>query len=139
MRATQSRSSFFSLSAELRNLIYEMALKVEDGIDVSHKVAIGRHTGLLFVSRQIYEEAISIWYSVNTFKFDVGDPYYWPHSNMEPEDRTYEPQDVTKWLVNIGPRASWVTSILLKVDTPDDEPAKILTDLFGLFPSFPTG
>lgn len=121
MRAVQSRTSFLSLSAELRNAIYEMALKIEDSIDASRKIDILQHTGLLFVSRQIHDEALSIWYAVNTFKFDIGDPYYRAHPEEAEPGRfeVFSPEIVSNWLTKIGRGAKWIKSISLELTSPD--------------------
>ncbi|PPJ56857.1 hypothetical protein CBER1_09982 [Cercospora berteroae] len=89
--------------------------QIEDGIDVSQKALIRGHTALLCVSRQIYEEARTIWYAINTFSFDVGDPLYWPSPFLETKRDMVCPQLVREWLLKIGSSACLVKCISLQL------------------------
>ncbi|KXS96105.1 hypothetical protein AC578_7770 [Pseudocercospora eumusae] len=70
-RETKSRTSIFSLSAELRNTIYEIFLVVEPiqlprwssgKTETLHVRCIGPRPALLFVSKQVQSETLSIGY-----------------------------------------------------------------------------
>ncbi|KAF7190545.1 hypothetical protein HII31_07704 [Pseudocercospora fuligena] len=77
-RETKSRTSFFSLSAELRNTIYEIVLAVEP-IDrhrlssgkkkkeTVHDRRIGPRPSILSVSKQVRSETLSIFYSTGLY------------------------------------------------------------------------
>ncbi|GIZ48732.1 hypothetical protein CKM354_001178200 [Cercospora kikuchii] len=128
IRAAQARTSFMSLSAELRNTIYEMTLRVEDDVDVSQKALVRRHSALLCVSRQIYDEARTIWYGINTFRFHVGDPLYWPSPFSELKWDRDCPQRVREWLSKIGSSACLVKCISLELTT-NRTPRGALSDI----------
>ncbi|KAF7195113.1 hypothetical protein HII31_03581 [Pseudocercospora fuligena] len=59
-KATKARINFFSLSAELRNRIYEHALNPIDG---GNRPIIEKRPSLLAVNRQVRNEALSIYYA----------------------------------------------------------------------------
>ena len=66
------------LPAEIRNYIYELAL-VEDSpivIDPALKKAQASQPPLIRVSRQIRQETLSLFYSKNTFEFDISSKGY---------------------------------------------------------------
>ncbi|PPJ56498.1 hypothetical protein CBER1_07641 [Cercospora berteroae] len=110
--AAQSRTSFMSLPAELRNMIYEMALRVEGTVDVSSKAVVCHYTTLLHVNRQVYEEARPIWYAINTFEFRIGYPVFWRRA-QEPGTDFDSPRSVRKWLENLRSGAAMVKSITM--------------------------
>ncbi|KAK5695989.1 hypothetical protein LTR97_008409 [Elasticomyces elasticus] len=58
------------LSAELRNIIYELVLLSKDAIFVTPTL---RSPSLLQVSRQIRTETLAMWYESNTFEITVND------------------------------------------------------------------
>lgn len=117
-----------SLSAELRNTIYEMALKVEGVVNMSDQADVCYHTTLLLANRQIYKEARPIWYSLNTFAFRVGYPVLWPRP-QEPETDFDSPRSVSKWLETLGSGTAMVKSITMDMgasDTPGSALSEIL-------------
>lgn len=71
----ERRTGFLDVPRELRDAIYELALVAEDPIDVfpSRVSPIssrpkGLSPALLRISRQIYNEAITVLYGLNTFR-----------------------------------------------------------------------
>ncbi|KAK4503838.1 hypothetical protein PRZ48_004753 [Zasmidium cellare] len=63
-------ASFLSLSAELRNQIYELALIEDDDIPVTKDL---KEPGLLFVNRQIRSETRLMWFVQNRFEIPITD------------------------------------------------------------------
>ncbi|GIZ48584.1 hypothetical protein CKM354_001163800 [Cercospora kikuchii] len=127
--AAESRTSFMSLSAELRNAIYEMALKVEGAVNVSHQAVVCDYTTLLLANRQVYEEARPIWYGVNTFNLHVGFPRFWPLP-QEPDTEFHSPRTVSKWVETLGSRAAMVKSVRLEV-WGSETPGTTLLEIFS--------
>lgn len=75
MRGLQPRTGFFDMPRELRDSIYELALVGKEPIDVlispnspTSFRPRGLSPALLRVSRQIYTEAITVFYGLNTFR-----------------------------------------------------------------------
>ncbi|KAF2165987.1 hypothetical protein M409DRAFT_23714 [Zasmidium cellare ATCC 36951] len=70
-------ANFFDLSAELRNLIYELAF--EDLITSypkptsSNRRGRAQGPGVIMASRQIYQESILLYYSTVSLHFEVAD------------------------------------------------------------------
>ncbi|KAI5363553.1 hypothetical protein Slin14017_G055170 [Septoria linicola] len=68
MLEAQSRTNFFSLSAELRSKVYELTCE-QDVVDPKEQRRFSK--GLLDVCQQIRREALPMWYSSNTFTFEI--------------------------------------------------------------------
>ena len=62
---SRRRLSFFDLSPELRNLIYQHTLLEYDSVEISSSFVI---PGLLSVNRQIRSEALEVFYIGNSFR-----------------------------------------------------------------------
>ncbi|GIZ48585.1 hypothetical protein CKM354_001163900 [Cercospora kikuchii] len=118
MQEKKARSSFMSLSPELRNMIYEMALFDEGGVQIPfdrtfQTTRLRRHTALLCVSRQINEEARTIWYGMNTFKYHL---CWLPGEPVSPLMRSASfgrPEYLNEWLKQIGPNVALIKTIEL--------------------------
>ncbi|KAI5363555.1 hypothetical protein Slin14017_G055190 [Septoria linicola] len=140
MEAAKKRTSFFSLSAELRNTIYELALVNKSSI-VIHRIPITNPVGprrysstktpaLLAVSRQIRHEAAAIYYGANSFLQAVHTPNYRPDSRTAlalwlkslPDDHAALIKGMEFRLINRDGPASNLLDILRHVEsslTPD--------------------
>ena len=67
-------TTFLDLPAELRNEIYTYALVERIPIDVNHSRPYLREPAMLFVSRQVRPEALSVWYGENKFLIEGSSP-----------------------------------------------------------------
>lgn len=103
--------TFLGLPAEIRNIIYEMALKVDDGRtghfqirdhNVVHGATAGGHEqrraterpALLAVNRQLRREAMPVFYAINSFAATV--------DGFDSEEM--ERLNIRSWLRAIGTR-----------------------------------
>ncbi|WPB07091.1 uncharacterized protein RHO25_011751 [Cercospora beticola] len=117
VRVKQSRSSFMSLSAELRNMIYEMALCSKDGVhirwDRTHMTGRHPYVSLVSVNRQIREESLTIWYGMNTFKHTIS---WLPGENANSRtclSRFGRPENLSAWLKEVGANVALIKTIEL--------------------------
>lgn len=63
---TVAQTSFFDLPAEIRNRIYDLALKEDEPIDLQDRPYI-EEPALLMTRLRIRSEALAVFYGVNTF------------------------------------------------------------------------
>lgn len=109
MAASKARMSFFRLSAELRNRIYELALvekghvKIQDGLGSPPE----RPPALLHTCRQIRAEALPIYYKQNTFLVVFN------------RDSRYFKSTIGNWLCDIGRKmTSLIPEIKIRFEMP---------------------
>lgn len=126
MQTTKARSSFMSLSAELRNTIYEMAL-CKEVCDGNKNIVFDYYpllTGpplsasLLCVDRQIHKEASSILYGANTFECNITLPWSLVnvrHTHKLPGALAKGTSQMLKWLQGIGHHAKLVKCVLVHI------------------------
>ncbi|PPJ56496.1 hypothetical protein CBER1_07642 [Cercospora berteroae] len=121
MQKTLARTSFMSLSPELRNSIYELVLSGQDdmGIDLGEdsKARPSYQPALLRVSRQGHGDASSILYGCNTFKYPID---LWPHRdddgmNVLAKRLKHSSEHLVQWLQRIGSRSPMVETIELQL------------------------
>jgi hypothetical protein len=108
-----SKTGFFSLSGELRNIIYRLALVHESALYVyvgrPHHVMTDALNdpparALLHVSRQIRLEASSIYYGENMFSIHNDNGPY----TQKDKRRTANVTNFQTWLADLGENARWI-------------------------------
>ncbi|CAK4033157.1 Hypothetical predicted protein [Lecanosticta acicola] len=96
MTESKSRSDFCSLSAELRNRVYEFAL-IEDTIEFPRFLSppLPRIPSILQSNRKVREEALPIYFANNIFEIEF-------HESFRSWDKEVR-QPLARWLKAIGP------------------------------------
>ena len=114
MEATKSRTSFLSLSAELRNRIYEEVLQTNNRTrTVKISSAYGRRDHMTLpastqVSQQVRGETLPMYYSNKYFQFWLG--------------KQQRMNEVEQWLKSIGPKqAAMVKDLCVMTDFTKSE------------------
>ena len=129
MQAAKTRLGFLKLSAELRNQIYELLLLSKEPLRILGKRQPPR--ALFSVSKQVRQEALSIFYGGNRFYYLMS-----THCNQMVFSSLSEPK---AWIIGLGPeKARLVRSLTLSVrpskylkpKSPRDV-AKELVELFA--------
>lgn len=128
MAASKARISFFSLSSELRNKIYELALDIDDQnpneIVVAHWRPQERHAGprlpaLLRTSVQVRNEAAPIYFGRNIFTMECN------------EQSAYMAEE---WLAHLGQQnAALIKRFVVRIQTSFSDAifARLLMNLCG--------